>query len=294
MKEITVKNQTEFDALPDKFTEYTRIYLEGRISVNKARENSSVVARENSSVVARENSIVEARENSSVEAWENSIVVAWENSIVVARENSSVVAWENSSVVAWENSSVVAWENSTVVARENSSVEARGQALVRCFSSLAKLAMYGFSILSIPINIDLKFKYEKSCTIQRYETLKFLDREGIGAKKESVILFKRVSSDFKTQELTKNETLWAIGTTVTHPAWNPTKSECGGGKFHACSRPYFCDEFRSTKGDRYVAIKIKVADLYEWENATYPHKIAFRTGEVLYQCDRFGKEVPPC
>jgi hypothetical protein len=230
MKEITVKTQAEFDALPDKFTEYTRICLEGRISVNKA--------------------------------W----------------GNSSVEAWENSSVVAWGNSSVVAW----------------GQALVRCFSPLIKLAMHGFSILSIPINIDLKFKYEKTCIIQRYDIPKFLDREGIGEKQKSVILFKRVSSDFKTQEQTKNETPWTVGSTVTHPDWNPTKSECGEGKLHACSRPYFCDEFRSARGDKYVAIKIKVEDLYEWPNADYPHKIAFREGKVLYQCDRFGKEVKPC
>ena len=275
MKEIIVKTQAEFDALPDKFTEYTRILLEGRISVNNARENSSVEARGNSSVVARGNSSVVARENSSV----------------VARGNSSVVAWENSSVVARENSSVEARENSSVVARENSSVVARGQSLVRVFSSAIKLVLHGFSILSIPINLDLKFKYEKTCVIQRYETPKFLDREGVEEKRKTVVLFKKVSADFKTQENTRNETLWALGSTVTHPAWNPGGAECGEGKFHACSRPYFCDEFRSQRGDRYIAIKIHVTDLHEWEGGNYPHKIAFRKGKVLYECDRHGRKV---
>jgi hypothetical protein len=229
MKEITVKTQKEFDALPDKFVEFTRICLEGRISVDKARGNSSVEA--------------------------------WGNSSVEARGNSSVVAW--------------------------------GQALVRVFSSAIKLALHGFSILSIPINIDLKFKYEKTCVIQRYEIPKYLDREGVEENNNSVILFKRVSDDFKTQEGTPNETKWAIDSTVERPAWEPTNSECGEGKFHACSRPYFCDEFRSTRGDRYIAVQIKVVDLYEWPNAQYPHKIAFREGKVLYQCDKNGKQVQP-
>ena len=227
MREITIKTQTEFDALPDILPEFTRIYLEGRISVNKARENSSVVA------------------------------------------------WENSSVEAWENSSVVAW----------------GQSLVRVFSSAIKLALHGFSVLSIPINIDLQFKYEKTCVIQRYGILNYLDREGIIAKRGMVILFKKVSSEFKTQEGTDNETLWMIGSTVKHPTWMPESSECGAGKFHASSRPYFCDEFRNEKNDKYISVQIKTTDLYEWPNAQYPHKIAFREGKVLYECDRHGKEI---
>jgi hypothetical protein len=78
---------------------------------------------------------------------------------------------------------------------------------------------------------------------------------------------------------------------VTHPAWNPTLSECGEGKFHACSRPYFADEFRSIMNDKYIAIKIKIDDLYEWENPEYPHKIAFREGTVLYECDKYGRKI---
>jgi hypothetical protein len=49
MKEITVKTQSELDALPAKFDEFTRIIIEGgtyynRIVVKVARENSSVEA----------------------------------------------------------------------------------------------------------------------------------------------------------------------------------------------------------------------------------------------------------
>ena len=71
MKTIVIKTQSEIDALPNSFAEYTRIEIRSteRIYVKKAWGNSSV----------------EACENSSVEACENSSVVACENSSVVAR-----------------------------------------------------------------------------------------------------------------------------------------------------------------------------------------------------------------
>jgi len=212
-----------------------------------------------------------------VVAWENASVVAWENASVVARENASVEAWENASVVARENASVVAWENASV----------------RLWDKIKTLSCFGFSVVIQPFDLKFKFKKTKDVLVQKFKPLPYLEREGIEVKKGSVILFKKVSKDFKTQEGTKNETLWEIGSTVTHPAWEPKESECGKGKFHAVFRPYFGSEFRNAKDDRYVAIKIKVDDLYEWPNPRYPHKIAFRKGKVLYECDKFGKEVKP-
>ncbi len=313
MKEIIINTQEELDKVKVDFDgiikivgvgiqiklryqyrveawENSSVEARGNSSV-EARGNSSVVAWENSSVVARENSSVVARENSSVVAWENSSVVAWENSSVKARENSSVEAWENSSVVAWENSSVEAWENSSVEAWGNSSVEARGSVSVRIFTSIKSLCLYGFSVLFIPFDLKFKFKKEETCLVQKVIPQKYLDREGIKSEKGCVILYKRVSKDFLTQEGQQWETKWLIGTTNTHPNWNPKKAECGEGKYHACSRPYFCDEFRNKVDDRYIAIKIKVADLYEWENPSYPHKISFRQGEILYEVDKFGKKI---
>ncbi len=107
----------------------------------------------------------------------------------------------------------------------------------------------------------------------------------------SVILFKRVSVDFKTQEGQPWETTWAIGSKLKHPNLDLKSKECGAGKYHACSRPYFCDEFRSNSGDKYIAIRIKKADMYAWPNPEYPHKIGFAAGEVLYEVDRFGERV---
>jgi hypothetical protein len=291
MKELIINTQQEMDAVDVKFDGIIKICGIG-IHI-KLRYKYRVEAWENSSVVAWGNSSVVAWGNSSVEARGNSSVVARGNSSVVARENSSVEAWGNSSVEAWENSSVEAWENSSVEAWGNSSVVARGQVSVRIFTKIKALALFGFSVLIQPFDLKFKFKKEKSVLVQKFKPLPYLDREGIKKEKGHVILFKKVSHDFKTQERTKNETLWAIGSTVTHPDWQPKISECGKGKFHACSRPHFCDEFRSEKGDRYIAIKIKIADLYEWEKPDYPHKIAFREGRVLYECDKYGRELKP-
>ena len=190
---------------------------------------------------------------------------------VEARGSSSVVDRGSSSVVAWANTSVK---------------------LLAKLSINVKVQLFGYSACWQPkdekISIEIKSKTAK---IQKYIQEKYLDREGIEVIKGKVILFKRVSHDFKTQKNTKNETLWAIGSTLSHPAWNPTNGECGEGKYHACSRPYFCDEFRSNDKDVYIAIEIAVKDLYEWENGSYPHKIAFRKCKILYQCDKFGKEI---
>jgi hypothetical protein len=258
----------------------------------EAWENSSVEAWGNSSVEARGNSSVVAWGNSSVEAWENSSVEAWENSSVEARGNSSVVARGNSSVVAWENSSVEAWGNSSVEAWGNSSVEARENSVVRAFSNFSKIVIFGFSVAIVIPSITVKIeKKSEHAYIQHGQEQGWFERNGV-EKTPTVILYKRVSHDFKTQENTENETVWTIGSTLTHPAWNPKSEECGKGKFHACSKPYFCDEFRTTPKDRYIALSVKLEDTHAWEeNPQYPYKIALKEAKVLYECNRFGKEI---
>lgn len=157
---------------------------------------------------------------------------------------------------------------------------------------ITSVNLCGFSCLLIPFDLKIKIKKSKTAKVQRYKKEeKYLEREGIAVNKGKVVLFKRVSKDYKTQEGTSNETTWSVGELITHPKWNPGLEECGSGKFHACSRPFFCDEFRGKIGDRYIAIEISVKDLYEWKNPGYPHKIAFRKGNVLYECDRYGNKI---
>ena len=213
----------------------------------------------------------EARENSRVEARENSRVVAWGNSRVEARENSRVVARENSRVVAWENSNVEAWGNSNV--------EAWGFSVAFCQSDSCKI---------------IKGKYAH---IQKPFTAKDLTDwiEIWGAKKQGkkLVLYKRVSKDFKTQEGQSWETDWSIGNTLEFKTWEPGESECGSGKFHACATPGLCDQFRNEKADdKYIAILVDKKDCFVWKDSPdYPSKISVRKAKVLYECDRFGDKI---
>ncbi len=266
MRIIVVTNQKEIDKLPDSFKDFTIVEVRSSdptawLSFTKARENSSV----------------EARGNSSVEAWENSSVVAWENSRVVAWENSSVEARGNSSVVAWGNSSVVAW----------------GNVGVHLQSDFATVGLFMFAVCWKLAKGKIT-KHSKTATVITPKTLPgvagWLAAHAI-KKAPMVVIFKRVSKDFLTQEGTPKETKWLPGTTVTREVWNPKQDECGSGKYHAVARPYFGDEFRDTQGDRYVAIAVKPTNMYAWPNPSYPHKIAFREGKVLYECDRFGDKI---
>ena len=268
----------------------------------KTWSNSSVLASDDSLVEAYDDSLVVANGNSSVVANGKSSVVAWDHSSVDARDHSSVEAWRNSSVKAYDHSSVVAWSNSSVEAMGHSSVEARGDSSVKAYgivgvhlqSTHARIVLFMCAVCWVIVDGKVQ-KKSKTATIikpkKSIDSAGWLESQGVKKEKGSVIIFKKVSVDYKTREGTPNETTWTIGTTLTHPAWSPNQSECGEGKFHACSKPYFCDEFRSEEiGDKYLAIKVQIKDLYAWKDPSYPHKIAFRKGTVLYQCDKLGKK----
>jgi hypothetical protein len=200
--------------------------------------------------------------------------------------------------VARESSQVhnEAWESSQV---HNVSY---GISVILSLGSVASLIANAFSTQIIPTLIKVKIKKAKTSVVRRVPVSileDWFERNGV-KKEKTVIVYKRVSKDFKTQEGTERETTWLPGTTVTHPNYDPKREECGGGKYHACSRPFFCDEFRHEKADdRYVAIEVtrtkKVSghpNLYPWpKNAGYPYKVGFGEGSVLYECDKYGKKL---
>ena len=298
MKYITITTQKELDKLREvKADESVTIRGDANLELNaninvygfmsiEAKINfrsSRVVAWGSSRVVAMESSSVVARGSSRVEAWGSSRVEAWGSSRVEARDSSRVVAWGSSRVEAWGSSSVVALGSSRVEARDSSSIHA--------FSIEAVIILFGYSACFSYGKDKIKKKSETALIQVVKKQDDFFERDAVPVKKSGkAIIYKRVSKDFKTQENTANETTWTPGTKMEHPSWNPA-AECGEGKFHACSRPYFCDEFRGGSEDRYVAIEIKVADTHQFKNPTYPHKIAFRRGNVLYECDRFGDKI---
>ena len=303
MKTIVVKTQKEFDKIPltsneyrvVRITETKEIVYVNRSLGNSTVEawgNSTVEALGNSTVKAWGNSTVEALGNSTVKALDNSTVKAWDNSTVKAWDNSTVKALGNSTVKAWGNSTVEAWGNSTVKALGNSTVEAFMTACVHLMSPGVQVALFGFAVAFQMVEAIIK-KNSKTATIIKPKYKKgvegWFEKNAIESKTK-VILYKRVSKEFKTQEGKPQETNWKLKSIITHTNWKPKDDECGEGKFHACSTPYFCDEFRSDPNDRYIAIEISKKDIYAWENPEYPHKIAFRKGKVLYEVDHLGRK----
>jgi hypothetical protein len=146
------------------------------------------------------------------------------------------------------------------------------------------------SLTSLPENTQFNNGGDVDLSSKRISIkTSYLKRFHIKVKRGNIILYKKVSSDFKTQEGTKNETYWRINRIVEHPNWNPSNSECGEGKFHSCAFPFWCDSFRNKKGDKYIAIKVNIKDLYEWtNNPAYPKKIGFRKCKVLAEVKRTG------
>ena len=156
---------------------------------------------------------------------------------------------------------------------------------------LASLYIRGYSVALLPDDFVIKINKEDTCVVQRYKVQEsFFERNRVKVENGVCVLYKKVSKKYKTQEDTRNETVWTIGSIVEYKQWEPTGSECGEGKFHACSRPYFCDEFRNNVGDKYIAIEVRMENVYEWKNPEYPHKIGFRKGLVVYECDKYGNK----
>ena len=171
--------------------------------------------------------------------------------------------------------------------------------VINCYSSKAKINKLFDVVVLILNDCIVKTKKTKYVTVVRRSSKNI---SPISVKKWAIInnvdivsgrikIYKKVSKDFKTQEGNTNETDWKIGSIVKHSNWKPKQDECGENKFHACSKPYFCDEFRNEQGDRYIAIEVELKDTYAWPNPAYPYKIAFRKGKVIFEVDKFGKEL---
>ena len=193
------------------------------------------------------------------------------------------------------DATVRAWDNATVTASGNATVRASGDATVRAWDNAIVDAYWNVVIRRYAPSVTVRIHSSRVTIIEPIEIRDnedWLTFHGFDCAQNLVVLYKRVSSDFRTQEGTSHETKWIPGTIVTHSAWDPAQNECGASKFHAVARPWMADQFRWMKGDRYVAVEIDRSDLYAWRGTPdYPDKIAFRTGRVLYECDRDGNEI---
>jgi len=258
MKTIKVATQAEWDALPS-YTQNATIEIRGAVEVRVQKAD---------------------------------YIEAYGSSTVRACDSSTVTAYGSSTVTACDSSTVTAYGSSTVTACDSSTVRATGANAVHVHSQYSTIDFVGLAVVFLKV-LSERIKGDKARifdAIPRPGVEAWAEREGVEINDGAMVLYKRVSKDWKTQEDTRNETTWGIGSTLEIKNWKTPDEECGEGKFHACSLPVFCDEFRSTPGDRYIAISVAVTDAHAWPNGGYPHKIAFRKGNVLHEVDINGKE----
>ncbi len=258
------------------------------------RGSSRAVLWGSSSAVLRGSSSAELRESSRAELRESSRAELWESSSAVLRGSSRAVLWGSSSAVLRESSSAVLRESSRAELRGSSRAVLWGTAVAHAHSCDCSITIASFAVAILLAKARIVSK-SKTATVVKAENPKdaktWCEWDGAKTSAGKVILFKRVSKDFKTQEGTRNETLWAVGSTLEHPNWSPKEAECGEGKFHACSFASACDEFRDKTDDRYIAIEVAIKDTFFWKDGSYPHKIAFRKGKVLHECNRWGEKM---
>ena len=258
--------------------------------------HSVVDAYDNVNVVAMDYTIVNAYCNSFVQVFNNSIGKLYDRSRAHVYDFTHVSFYGKSSGKIYSSSPVYVYDNASIDMHSDSIAKLFNNSNVTIYNICACIEAYHNAIVYNPFNSEKYKLFGNSIEIKPNLVLDFTKWCEYNAPvkfidSDHIILYKKISSDYKTQEYSPNETSWLPGTVVEIPIeeWNPAHRECGPGKFHACATPMMCDKFRPKNSDKYIAILVNIKDLYVWHNIPeYPEKIAFRKGIVLYECNKDG------
>lgn len=127
MKEIVVKTQAAFDAIPQDFDGTVRVVGEATIVVTPRKsvrvalfDNSFAELWGNSSAELHDNSRAVLWDNSSAELWDSSHAELWDHSVATLYDNSTADLWGNSSALLNDKSFAVLWNNSCAELLDNS------------------------------------------------------------------------------------------------------------------------------------------------------------------------------
>jgi len=228
MKQITIKTQAEYDALPNKFTEYTEIIIDATEPIYEIR-----TVPENADVTLTGQTVVEYLYIKAT-LWENSQATLWGNSQATLRENSQATLWGNSQATLWGNSQATLWENSQATLWGNSQVKAAFEnSIIKAFSSnvIILRLKHQSTLICQNCNVGVQEK-DNTANIIITKTMQhtkqtFLDIYKDSMTGNSIILYKSVNPDtlcdFYTGKIKYEGT-------VTCPDWDDNEQrECGGG-----------------------------------------------------------------
>ena len=215
MKEIIVKTQAAFDAIPQDFDGIITIICKTTIAVTP-RESARIALYGNSSAVLRD--------NSRADLWDNSSAVLCGNSSAALWDNSSAELWGNSRAELWGNSSAELWGNSSAVLRGNSRAELVGNSSAELWGN--SQATDRTKTHEIKINGNARIVYDPR-NIDEY-----LSFNGLPADGETCLLYKAVhkTEDGIYKSDHDNRFLYRIGEVAVADGLTTDKSvDCGEG-----------------------------------------------------------------
>jgi hypothetical protein len=250
--------------------------VSGSASV-RAYDSASVSAYGSASVRAYDSASVRASDSASVSASDSASVSAYDSASVLASGSASVSAFGSASVSAFGSASVSASDSASVSASGSASVRASDSASVRATPFVAvqrtgKLAKVdGGVLIQIP---EVK------------TTEQFFEYYGIKATRGTVTLYKLVDDKY----LSAHGTSYKPGQKPSASDWD--SEPCCGSGLHFSPRAFMARKYASPKFERFVACKVKVADIVVIDDYGTPDKIKSPRCEVLFACDEDGEKVP--
>jgi hypothetical protein len=245
------------------------------------------------SVSAFGSASVRASDSASVSASGWASVSAFDSASVSASGWASVSAFDSASVSAFDSASVSAFGSASVSAFGSASVSASGSASVRAFDSASVSAFDSASVRATPFvavqRTGKLAKVDGGVLIQIPEiktTEQFFEYYGIKATRGTVTLYKLVDDKY----LSAHGTSYKPGQKPSASDWD--SEPCCGSGLHFSPRAFMARKYASPKFERFVACKVKVADIVVIDDYGTPDKIKSPRCEVLFACDEDGEKVP--
>lgn len=261
----------------------------GKASVSKlcdvvVRNNVHVLASGNCLVLATDHATVVARGHVTVTATTAAKVVAYDSVSVDAGGYSRVEATGTTTITASGSSAIIAAGNTYVTAFGATRVRASAQALVRDRNSYGKITTTSSTTLITSTGTA-------RCTARGVYTSSadWCEKHGVTiADDNTVVLYKAVNKEF----ISTHHALYKPGSwTVAHD-WDGTFRECGGG-LHFSARPFLALGYHGLDKDnvRFVACRVRVDQIANFREPSFPDKVKAEMCFNLYECDLFGNQL---
>ncbi|HET7386824.1 MAG TPA: hypothetical protein VFJ19_09215 [Nocardioidaceae bacterium] len=232
----------------------------------RAYDSATVSAFGSATVRAFGSATVRAFGSATVRAYGSATVRAYDSATVRASDSATVHASGSATVSAYDSATVSAYDSATVSAYDSATVHASPYVAVYRLSM--RSTIHGGVVITPP---DLT-------TVDGW-----LAYYGIEPEDGTVVLYKGVDDEFRSVH---GATYTPGGTTVAED-FQPT-NECGSG-LHLCPRPDLTHNYCTP--ERYVAVRVRVADIVPVGSVTESAKVKVPSCDVLYECDVDGAQL---